>query len=206
MNTLSTALLLNIICLLTMEHYLYLIFARFPGKQCYLIVLIGYSLMISEVEHFLDCIEWLLPKSLQWPQFTCAGMKAILVRVWGIYIASDKQPVSHNWKSRGRKVAYRCNSFGSGPKDVFWVSVSLSSLIPLRPGLCVWSQAPIDNFAAAATPELTSFQRQMQLTNTPCPAQKSHQKPIGLLWIWARPCGGRAFAGLLWVTIVCPWD
>lgn len=36
---------------------LHLIFARFLGKQCYLIALIGYSLILSEVEHFLDCID-----------------------------------------------------------------------------------------------------------------------------------------------------
>lgn len=36
---------------------LHLIFAKFLGKQCYLLALIGYSLILSEGEHFLDYID-----------------------------------------------------------------------------------------------------------------------------------------------------
>lgn len=36
---------------------LHLIFAKFLGKQCYLIALIGSSLILSEGEHFLDYID-----------------------------------------------------------------------------------------------------------------------------------------------------
>lgn len=38
-----------------------LIFARLIGKQCYLAVLIHRSLIISEVEHFLDTIDRVFP-------------------------------------------------------------------------------------------------------------------------------------------------
>ena len=38
-----------------------LIFARFLCTQWYLVVLIGYSLVTSEVEHFLEDIDWLFP-------------------------------------------------------------------------------------------------------------------------------------------------
>lgn len=53
-ETLSIARLLSIIYLVTTEH---LIFARLLGKQCYLIVLIGSSLIISDIGHFLGYIH-----------------------------------------------------------------------------------------------------------------------------------------------------
>lgn len=57
-----------------------LIFAKLIGKQCYLALLIRRSLIISEVEHFLDTIDRVFLESLLRPQFTCRDIEDLLGR------------------------------------------------------------------------------------------------------------------------------
>lgn len=163
---------------------LHLIFARFLGKPCYLIVLIGYSLMISEVEHFLDYIDWLLPNHycghsspvLAWRLYW-SGCGAFLLQV-------TNNPSHIIEKCRGRKVIFKCNWI-QAPKDVFWASCLTVILNFAFSWVVCLISSSFDTFVVAASPELTPISVRCSWQIHPALPRNHTRSPLVL---WSETC------------------
>ena len=183
---------------------LHLVFARFLGKPCYLVVLLGYSLMISEVEHFLDYIDWLFLSHYRGHSSPVLASRLYPSGCGAFLLQVTNNPSHIIEKCRGRKVICKCNWI-QGPKDVFWASCLTVILNFAFSWVVCLISSSYWYLHGGSLPRAYSSQCQMQLTNTPCPAQKSHQKLIGSV-IWDMPQECRALVGLALSHTFCPWD
>lgn len=147
-----------------------------------------------------------LPYSLLRSQFTCAGMKAILIKGDRVFLLQvTNNPTHIIEKCKGRKIIFRSNWIQCSV-DVFAFCFSLSSCFPLH-CCCFFG---VSGSTVAATPEFTtlsvnqSWQKHLSLprNHTQTFRHPIRFKPLILSQAWESG----TLTDLDLGHVSCPWD